>query len=133
MKNILLEAKSQGKTILISSHILSDIESLCDHIAIIKSGSAMATGTLDDLLSTSKKMRITTANVPAEAVSELGNLSAEITGSGTTFEIDLPGSDRIYDAIDILRRYGCRLISVAPLRTSLEDVFFSLVKGETPQ
>ena len=129
VKDLLLELKAQGKTIVISSHILSDIESLCDRVAIIRKGRLVTTGRLDELLSTGGGVRITTDKLPAEAVTEIEKLGGVVTGSETVFEIDLPDREKEYDVIGILRKHGCPLVSVAERKSSLEDYFFDIMKG----
>ena len=133
VKDLLLELKAQGRTVLICSHILSDIESLCDRVAIVRSGSLVATGTLDELLASRGGLRITSENVPEAAIREMDRFRASVSGSGALYEIDLPDKQDIYEAIDVLRKHRCPLVSVVPRRTSLEDLFFSLMEGEQPQ
>lgn len=133
VKDLLLDMKARGKTIVISSHILSDIETLCDRVAIVREGRLMATGTLDEMLKVGEGIRITSEKLPIEAVREIEALGGEVTGSATTFEIDLPSKDKEYDVIEILRKRGCPLVSVASKKASLEDVFVRLVKGGQPQ
>jgi ABC-2 type transport system ATP-binding protein len=130
VKDLLLELKAQGKTIVISSHILSDIESVCDRVVIIRKGRLMATGKLDELLSTGGGVRMTTDKLSAEAVSEIQQLGGVVTGSATAFEIDLPDREKEYDVIGVLRKHGNPLVSVVEKKSSLEDFFFDVVKGD---
>ena len=132
VKDLLLELKAQGKTIVISSHILSDIESLCDRVAIIRKGRLVTTGKLDQLLSPGEGIRITTEKLPAEAVTEIEQLGGIVTGSETVFAIDLPDHEKEYDVIGILRKHGRPLVSVAERKSSLEDYFFDIMKEEQP-
>lgn len=133
VKDLLLDLKAQGKTILISSHILSDIESLCDRVAIVRGGTMLTTGALGDLLKADDGVRVTSRKIPVEAARDLERIGGSVTGSETTFEIDLPDKDRVFDAVDILRKHGCPLVSVIPHRSSLEDIFFTAVKGDHAQ
>ncbi len=130
VKDLLLELKAQGKTVVISSHILSDIESLCDRVAIIRKGRLVKTGKLDELLSTGSGVRITTDKLPTDAVNEIQQLGGVVIGSDTVFAIELPDREKEYDVIGILRKHGCPLISVAEQKSSLEDYFFDIMKGE---
>lgn len=133
VKDLLLELRAQGKTIVISSHILSDIESLCDRVAIVRTGRLVTTGRLDELLSTGEGVKIASEQLPKEAVVEIEQLGGIVTGSDTVFEIVLPSREKEYDVIGILRTYNCPLVSVAECKSSLEDFFFDIVKGEQPQ
>ena len=130
VKDMLLEMKAQGKTIIISSHILSDIETLCDRVGIMRKGQLVTIGKLDDLLKTGETVRITTEKLPAEAVKEIEALGGVVTGSPTIFEIDLPTPERQYDVMAVLQKSNCPLRSVAAGKASLEDLFFDIMKGE---
>lgn len=133
VKDLLLELKAQGKTVVISSHILSDIESLCDRVAIIRNGRLVTTGRLDELLSTGCGVRISTEKLPTEAVAEIEKMGGVVIGSETVFAIDLPDREKEYDVIGVLRKHGCPLVSVAEQKSSLEDYFFDIMKGEETQ
>ena len=133
VKDMLLELKSKGKTIIISSHILSDIETFCDRVVIIREGRLITTGRLDELLKTGDSLRITSEKLPAEAVKAIQALGGIVTGSETVFEIDLPDREKEYDVISILREHNCLLHAVTPRKASLEDLFFDLMKERKPQ
>jgi len=133
VKDMLLELRAEGKTIIISSHILSDIEALCDRVGILRNGQLVTIGKLDDLLKTEDSVRITTEKLPAEAVQEIEKLGGIVTGSPTVFEIDLPDKEKQYDVMAVLQKNDCPLHSVASRKASLEDLFFDLMKGEQAQ
>jgi ABC-2 type transport system ATP-binding protein len=130
VKDLLLDLKAQGKTIVISSHILSDIEALCDRVAIIRSGRLITTGALGDLLKAGEGVRITSENVPDEVAAEIERLGAVVSRSDSVCTIDLADREKEYEVIGILQKHNCRLASVAQHKASLEDVFFDVVKGE---
>ena len=89
VKDLILALKKRGKTVLITSHLLSDIEDVCDRVIILYGGRIRAAGTLSDLLTVSDENRITTPALPPEAMTKLLSLLRESL-HGDTFEIDHP-------------------------------------------
>ena len=89
VKDLILALKKRGKTVLITSHLLSDIEDVCDRVIILYGGRIRAEGTLSELLTVSDANRITTPALPPEAMTKLLTLLRESL-HGDTFEIDHP-------------------------------------------
>ena len=89
VKDLILALKKRGKTVLITSHLLSDIEDVCDRVIILYGGRIRAEGTLSELLTVSDENRITTPALPPEAMTKLLSLLRESL-HGDTFEIDHP-------------------------------------------
>ena len=74
MKELILLFKKQGKTILICSHLLSDIEDMCDRVILLYGGKIRAEGTLNELLKVESTQTITTPALPPEETKKLLNL-----------------------------------------------------------
>ena len=89
VKDLILALKKRGKTVLITSHLLSDIEDVCDRVIILYGGRIRAEGTLSELLTVSDANRITTPALPPEAMTRLLALLRESL-HGDAFEIDHP-------------------------------------------
>jgi ABC-2 type transport system ATP-binding protein len=70
-KDIILTLKKQGKTVLLSSHLLSDVQDICDRIAILDKGKLQITGTIDELLSRKDVVEMLIRNLSDEAISEV--------------------------------------------------------------
>lgn len=115
----LLKLKEEGKTILLSSHILSEIEKLCDSVSIIRKGSIIETGTLDAL------RHLTRMNFEVTSLETLKGLEKikgvhqiEQDGQKTTFQVD---SEQVNAVIQHLSQFEVsQLISMPP---KLEDLF----------
>lgn len=121
VRDLMEQLKQQGKTVFFSTHILSDAEALCDRVAIIHKGELRGVGAIEELTSSVQgKVEIVWQGTAVPA--SLRALGAECHVSGETVRGVL--SDRQQDAaIDALRRERLRLISITPLRTSLESYF----------
>lgn len=120
-QNCIHKAKEDGKTIFLSSHILSEVEELCDRIGIIKNGSIMESGTLTELrhLTQTRFIVETTSVVPQKLFSELrGIFNVKIEGKQATFSAE---SDAINSTLRNLTEYG--IISMNSTPPTLEELF----------
>jgi ABC-2 type transport system ATP-binding protein len=118
VRELLLGARAKGKTIFISSHLLSEIEMICDRIAILHRGSLARLGKTSDLLESPDRCEIVVQRVGAEilpgAVARDGRLHLEAPASMQRSIIE-----RVWSA-------GGEVVSVNPLRKSLEALFVEL-------
>jgi ABC-2 type transport system ATP-binding protein len=126
VRNLMEELKQEGKTVFFSTHILSDAESLCDRVAIIHLGELRGVGAVADLTSSVEgKVEVVWQGsfVPAGVKS----LVTECHSTGDTVRAVVPEANQ--DAvIDGLRREGIRIISMTPVRTSLEEYYLRKLK-----
>ena len=111
-----------------STHILSDIEALCDEVAILRNGRLAASGNLGDLLAKEGETRIleiSVQGVAAEAIREqiefIAGASIDAKPNGANIQI-LDESD-IDAVLTITRNAGGHLISIQPVKQSLEELF----------
>jgi ABC-2 type transport system ATP-binding protein len=126
VRDLMEELQHQGKTVFFSTHILSDAESLCDRVAIIHLGELRGVGAVADLTSSVEgKVEIIWhgSAIPAS----MKALTAEYHVVGDTIRGVVREANQDA-AIDALRREGLRIISVTPVRTSLEEYFVRKVK-----
>ena len=89
VKDLILALKKRGQTVLITSHLLSDVEDICDRVIILYGGRIRAEGALDDLLAVSDETRILTPQLPHAAMERLLTLLRESL-DGETFKVDHP-------------------------------------------
>ena len=89
VKDLILTLKRRGKTVLVTSHLLSDVEDVCDRVIILYGGRIRAEGSLNDLLTVSDAQRITTPALPPAAMEKLLTLLRENL-RGEEFKIDRP-------------------------------------------
>jgi ABC-2 type transport system ATP-binding protein len=126
-REILLELKRRGKTIFISSHILSEVETVCDRVAILEKGELKRVGTLQEL-STSQSTRLILKNVPGIALEALSRTSAETTMLNGQITVRC-GDAVTREAIEaLLRQYGLQPERTETETQSLENIFFSTIQ-----
>jgi len=118
--------KGQGKSILLSSHILSEVERLCDRVAIIRQGEVIETGTLDELRHLTRyQYKITTRNEPIGLKQVSGVHGLEINGKEAVFQADSDQIEAILEAV--LPYHVIKLESVPP---TLESLFMRHYTGK---
>ena len=128
IRELIHELREKGTTVFMSTHILSDIEALCDNVAILRGGKLAATGNLDELLSKSGERQIYEINVKGVTAAALQDELKQIAGAtisakaaGATIQItDEKDVDKI---LPIIRNAGGSLVSVQPVKQSLEELF----------
>jgi ABC-2 type transport system ATP-binding protein len=129
IRDLILEMKSRGKTVLFSSHILADAEMICDRVMIIDRGRLVAVGRLDELLEARvRAVEIRVEGLSAEKVEQLRLRSPSLIQSGDTVQFVLEGGEEdVPSTLRLIAAAGGRLRSLVPLRETLEDVFLRQV------
>lgn len=125
-QDVVAEARDRGTTVLLSSHILAEVETLADRLSIIRDGRIVQAGTLAELRGrTRTTIRATLERAPAPHVlAALGDVHVDGDSLSATVE-----SDRIGSAMALLAPCGLTSLTVAP--PSLESLFLRLYGGET--
>jgi ABC-2 type transport system ATP-binding protein len=113
------EVKAQGRTVLLSSHILAEVEALCDRLSIIRLGRVVERGTLDELRHLTRTSITAQIERPADGLADLAGVhDLEIDGTRVRFEVD---TDHLGVAVRRLGELGVRsLVSHPP---TLEELF----------
>lgn len=124
-RTMLLELKKQGTTVFLNSHLLSELEMVCDRVAILVDGLVARQGTLSELTEHTIEYRVTFAGDVGPIRDQLEALGATVNGPVVT----LPGHDvnKVNELVDLLRKWGLTIESVEPRRFSLEDVFVEIM------
>jgi len=134
IRELIADLREQGTTVFMSTHILSDIEALCDNVAILQKGKLAHTGNLDELLSKSGERQVFEINVKGISAAKLNQEvekinGAEIFSKANGANIHVLDETDIDKILKITRENGGKLVSVQPVRQSLEELFVE-VKNE---
>src|SRR5271163_2681289 len=127
VRDIIQELKQQGRTVFFSTHILSDAEMLCDRVAVLVRGKLRGVGAPAEIVS----IEVHAMEILFEARGKVplpAQLAERATAIGERQRVEVPEAG-LYDAIEQLRSCGARILSVQPIRPTLEDYFFRLVGG----
>jgi ABC-2 type transport system ATP-binding protein len=122
VREMLLAARSRGKTIFLSSHLLSEIELVCDRIAILHRGKLVRIGTVGELLESRSEVEITAR------AGDYQPLAGEILPDGR-LRMQVP-IERQRATIESIWAAGGEIVSVAPVKKSLEELFLELTRQE---
>jgi ABC-2 type transport system ATP-binding protein len=120
--------KQLGKTVFFSSHILTEVEQVCDRVVIIDRGRLVRSGRLDELLRSGGRVEIVVDRLPEGAERAAAERGAEIDRGAQGVRVVVEASLK-REVIESLWTAGCDVIRVNPLKDSLEEVFFNLVGG----
>ncbi len=137
MMAILQELQRLGKTIIISSHILSELQTLCNRVAIIEKGRLIYSGAVQgvrDQMSQGRVIWVRVASDAAQAIELLKGRKeiAEATPTDGEIKVTLAGPEIEHSIVaDILVRGGARLIELREDEIGLEEVFLRVTRGET--
>lgn len=123
IKDLILENKAKGKTILLSSHMLSDVEALCDRVALIMGGRVVRTGTIGELLneihSDYELFLEGSRDDVREHVKDL-NVELEERAGFVVLKFDQDIKARVFEAV---MKTSAEIVSLHPMRKSLEGLF----------
>jgi ABC-2 type transport system ATP-binding protein len=101
MKDLIVRLRDQGKTVVICSHLLPDVQDVCDRIAILYAGELKVLGRFEDLLKSQGETQLVTTQLDEQAIAEVK---------------------------EVLARHGAELLNVDHPTSSLEDLFLSTVR-----
>jgi ABC-2 type transport system ATP-binding protein len=125
IRNLMLEFKARGVTILLSSHQLSEVETVSDEVTILNRGIVAARGHIDDLLNVAGETSVRAVG-EGELPSAVASVQRDVAVSGSTRVFSVP-DDQIRTVVDALDDAGWRILGVEPKRASLEDYFTALL------
>jgi len=128
MRDILLGLRERGKTVFLSSHILAEVETVCDRVAILHRGELLAVGRIGDLLAGSREMELTIHGANGALGRHIATIPGATIHHGTDATVVVVPEQRfVYPIIDLVRETGGQLVSLGAKRERLEDVFVKLV------
>jgi len=126
IRDIIVRLKEEGKTVFLCSHILQDIEMICDQVAIIVNGQIVNQGSLQDLIS--EKILFTEITLSGINSDNLKNIGEVISSTGGKTLVKVVNEDNIEKVIGIVHRQKGKIHSLIPRTATLEDLFVDMVK-----
>ena len=135
LRQMIGELATRGKTIIISSHILTELAEMCDRIGIIEQGQLLATGTVDEIQRERAEHRELVIRLLTDPVAAANRISSRefvklVTIDGELLRIEFTGDMRAQaDLVTDLVHAGCLIAEATAHRKSLEDVFLQVTEG----
>lgn len=128
VRDIILRLKDEGKTIFFSTHILSDVEMICDRVAILVKGRLKSVGKIDELIGGYiKTIEITAKSLSEGVLKEIEPYAEKVLRRDENFLFTLKDEKDAEKVIGLIQSSGGRLYSVIPQRASLEEYFMKEV------
>jgi ABC-2 type transport system ATP-binding protein len=132
VRDLLLSLKSRQVSVLLNSHLIGEVERVCDRVVILDKGKVAASGTLAELLGR-RELRLRLDGVSSEAESRLA-AAGRLTRGGDSFTVELPAdhdTESVPDLVADLVALGVRVHAVEPGRISLEERLLDILRAGT--
>jgi ABC-2 type transport system ATP-binding protein len=131
IRDLILRLRSEGKTVFMNTHILTDVETVCDRVAIIVRGRIRHEGPIEEFLGVeARETDLVVSGLTAEAASALEELGACLRGFGDRIELRV-AEKAVNDVLRVAMEGGAEIVSVTPHRESLETFFLSAVEEDS--
>lgn len=128
IRDVLLELKSQGKTIFLNSHLLSEIELICDKVAILNKGELIEVGSVADITTSSNKYIFNTSDLPEDIMNKILSEYKGTLHGMNEFECIINSVEDVNKVIDYLRSSNILIHGVYKEKNSLESMFINLIE-----
>lgn len=126
VRNLMLELRESGMTVLLSSHQLSEVEAVCDEVTILNAGLVAAKGDLDQLLNLEGRTSIRARGLGDTLPPTVARHAGSVAASGGVWVFSVP-DEAVRAVVDAVDDAGGRVEAVMPMRDSLEDYFSRLL------
>src|SRR5579884_1075661 len=133
VRDIINELRTEGKTVLVNSHLLSEIEMTCDQVAIIKRGQVAAQGKIEELLAFSSTVEVEVRDMNDAAMAAVRQVTPRLKFERvpiTRFTAWVHSEDDIPELARALVQNGARLVALIPKRETLEELFVRVIEGK---
>lgn len=133
VRDLLVQLRAQGKTIFLNSHILSEVEMICDEMLILRKGEMVRAGKPSDFTRRTGEYR-----VQVDAVTDAVHAAAEavlgpVKWEGTSLRCAVQNRAQLNQLIDKFRAAGAEIEAIEPLKSTLEQFFIEVATGATPE
>jgi ABC-2 type transport system ATP-binding protein len=131
VRDIILELKREGRTVMFSTHILSDAEMLCDRVGVIVGGKLRGVGAPGEIVGMRTQGMEILFELPGSSPS-VAAIIAKATKTGDRYRMGV-SEDELYASLEQLRGLGAKILSVAQVKASLEEYFMDLIEADRAQ
>jgi ABC-2 type transport system ATP-binding protein len=128
VRDVILLLKAGGKTIFLSSHLLAEVEQVCDQVVIVNRGHVVRTGEMQQLLAAGDQVEILATGANEEVQQLLQQRGATVEGLPSGVRILVAGAEK-REIVEKLWAAGFDVLSLRPVKGSLEELYMTLVGG----
>ncbi|HUU54203.1 MAG TPA: ABC transporter ATP-binding protein [Armatimonadota bacterium] len=133
MTRLILELKRRGKTILLCSHFLAEVEEVCDRVGIMYRGRLVAEGTLSELAGEPTEIVVTTSGIDAMRAEQITSHSGVLGMDDGVVRIGHESAGELWSVLETIHRAGGKILEVRRPRPSLQDVFVRAIRQDAPE
>lgn len=130
IRSLIEELRARGKTILLCSHYLTEVEYLCDRVGILNRGRLVACGSVTELVGERMTTEVSFRGLSPEALRELSATAMTAVGRDGVAKVHLEQPELAAKVIDDFRGRGGELVEMRQVRPSLEDLFLEALREE---
>jgi len=132
IRDLILSLKEEGKTVFFSSHILPDVEMICDRVGILVDGHLREVGVLEEMLEAKiESIEVTVREADPKRLSRLALSSPPLQRGGKVL-LSVPNEEILQETLSRLKEEEVRIVSIVPQRETLEEYFLREV-GSSPR
>ncbi len=132
IRNLIIRMRDEGRTVFFSSHILSDVEMICDRIGILVRGKLAYTGGVNELLEQhTERVEVRVEQLPESFAAEQDGLLVDAVQHGTQWLLKVNADRSQQLLLQRLTEAGAEVIAVNPVRPSLEELFMREMSGDS--
>jgi len=128
IRDLLLRLRAEGRTVFLNSHLLGEVELVCDRVAIMLKGRVETQGSLAELTQESRRWRLTIEGAAPAWLAARAAISTAAEQGRSVAEFRTEDLAEVQGCIDRLRAEGVAIVGLAETRESLEDLFMRLVR-----
>jgi ABC-2 type transport system ATP-binding protein len=131
VREIIADLKERGKAVFLNSHLLGEVEMVCDKVAIIKKGSIVESGSMDELLKSKIEVEVRVTGLDGRFADRLNGYGHIIEQGESRYLIEMNDEDKIPDLAALVIASGGKLYGLTQRKRSLEELFISKVTEST--
>lgn len=134
VRDLILDERRQGRTIFFSSHILSDVETLCDQVTILRKGEVVVSGELRKLLRTDQQIsHVTLLQADMELQQHAEREGHQVDRVGHRLVVDIAGQEKLTSFLQHALAQGAQVVGVVARHETLEDLFVREALEQAPE
>ncbi len=130
VRDIIYRLKTAGITIFLNSHLLSEVEIVCDRVAFIKKGKVIQTSLMADLTRQNTEVTVRTDTLKPDLLQALSHLGRDIQPNGATLSMVVDHEEMIPQIAQVVHQQGLKLYELRPKQKSLEEIFVSIIGSD---
>jgi ABC-2 type transport system ATP-binding protein len=131
IREMVLDMKARGVTVFINSHLLMEVEMICDHVVIMDKGKVLVQGTIDELTPRTGAVEVDLRETPEDLEEYLKDHGRGFSLRDNGFQLEL-NDNELDGLIDHLRARGLSILAITPRRLTLEQSFIGLIQNDQP-